>query len=265
MYIEIFVSILLLLLFIVLVKRWINKEVERRIQQEQLLFQQNRLIAMGEMMSNVAHHWKQPLNTVALLVMNIQKNYQANKLTNEYLEEKVEDIEETIEKMSQTLEDFTYYLTPSANKELFCVNQSMKTAIKLLSHDLQKNRITVEFHAQNAYNCMGQKNELTQVFIAILNNARDALLKEEEVQNKKITVTLTEVEQQIHITIQDNGKGIASELLDKVFDPYFTTAHKTQGKGLALYMAKVLIIERFNGDITVRNSSGALFEITIKK
>ena len=256
--------ILLLLLFIFFLRRWIEKKVEQRIQEERLMFQQNRLIAMGELMSNISHHWRQPLNNIALLIMNIQKSHQTNNLTNEYFDEKIDDIEHTIEQMSHTLESFTYYLTPTKDNELFSINQSIKTTIQLLSPVFKKNNITINFDSQETYNYLGRKNEFTQVLIIILNNARDALLKESDISNKTISIDITQTDGTIQISIQDNGKGIPPELLHKVFDPYFTTYHKTQGRGLALYIAKMLIIEGFNGDINVLNNNGALFTINIE-
>ena len=254
---------LLLTLFIFFLREWIEKKVDKRVQEERLMFQQNRLIAMGEMMSNISHHWRQPLNTIALLVMNIQKSHQTNNLTNKYFDEKIDDIETTIEEMSHTLENFAYYLTPTQESELFSVNQSVKTTIQLLSPTFKKNNITINFNPQQTYNYLGRKNELTQVLMIILNNAKDALVKESNITNKTINIDIKQIDDSIQISIQDNGKGIPPELLHKVFDPYFTTSHKTQGRGLALYIAKMLIIEGFNGDINVSNNRGALFTITI--
>jgi C4-dicarboxylate-specific signal transduction histidine kinase len=242
---------------------WIDKEVKRQVRKSHLYFQENHLIAMGELLENIAHHWKQPLNTISLIALNIQKQSSRDEVTPLYLEEKLCDIEEIIEEMSNTIEEFHTYLNPTKNRELFLVNKTIQISIKTLSSFLKKYNINITFIEHDSYKYNGYKNELLHVLIVILTNAKDSLIKNKELKNKKIIVTISEIEDKIHITIQDNSFGILDRNLHRVFDPYFTTAHKTQGKGLGLYIAKMIIINKFNGSISVYNKDGAVFDIIL--
>ena len=264
--------ILLLLLLILLIsiilfylRKWLKSEIERQVNIERLHFQQNRLIAMGEMLENISHHWRQPLNNLSLLALNIQKSHQKGELTEAYLEEKIFSIEDTVEEMSQIIESFSDYLCPKKSPESFSVNESINMSINMLSAMLKKHHIHLEFKEKATIHYIGFKNELIQVLLIILKNAKNALLNNKELSDKKISIELIHKNREITISIQDNSLGISEELLDKIFDPYFTTEHKTQGRGLGLYIAKRIIITDFNGNIQVRNNNGARFEIILNE
>ena len=244
-------------------KQWLEKEVEERTQKPRVHFQQNRLIAMGELMGNISHHWKQPLSGISVMLLNIQKHSHKNNLSQEYLEEKIMDIEDTIEEMAKTIEEFSEYLTPAKEVESFSLNKSINIAVKLLHSVFSKHNIQIIFEESETIYYNGWKNELIQVITIILNNAKDALIKNEILDKKKILITLSKNNGKVKISIKDNGLGISDKNLCKVFDPYFSTAHKTQGRGLGLYLAKMITIERFNGTINVYNNDGAVFELIL--
>jgi len=260
---NIIISTILLIIFLYLVKLWIEKEVKRQVEETRLHFQENRLIAMGELLGNIAHHWKQPLNSISLMAMNIQKQSDKGELTPLYLEEKLLDIEEVIEEMSKTIEEFYSHLSPRKDREKFSINKTIKVAIKILSSLLKRQKIDILFIEEDNYIYNGYKNELLQALLIILTNAKESLVNNKELIEKKITIKLSKIENRISITIQDNSLGILDENLHRVFDPYFTTAHKTQGKGLGLYIAKMIIIEQFHGSISVHNEGGAVFNIIL--
>ena len=260
---NIIIAIILLIILLYLGKIWLDREVKRQVEETRLHFQENRVIAMGELLGNIAHHWKQPLNTISLMALNIQKQSERGELTPQYLEEKLFDIEDTIEEMSKTIEEFSTHLSPIKGKENFSINRTIKISIKILSSVLKQHNIAVNFIEAQQYTYNGYRNELLQALLIILTNAKDSLIKNQELKEKKITLILSKSEGKISITIQDNSLGILDKNLHRVFDPYFTTAHKTQGKGLGLYIAKMIIIERFNGSISVHNKGGAVFNITL--
>jgi signal transduction histidine kinase len=262
---QVTIAILLLLLlgsgyWIWVLRKKINNEQDKSAEQQQLLVREDRLSEVGSMMGNIAHQWKQPLNNIALLVLNIQNSYRKNQLTMEYLEDKVFAIEDTLEYMSQTIEDFSDYLSPRKAKHNFYINDSVEKAMELTMPTLNKSNIDIIFMAEDEYEFMGRKNELTQVLIILINNARDALIKDKENQDKIIEINLEEVEGKIQLTIQDNGLGVPKHLLDKIFEPYFTTNNDTKGRGLGLYMAK-MIVEGLDGTIKTFNNKGAVFEL----
>jgi C4-dicarboxylate-specific signal transduction histidine kinase len=259
------IAILFLLLlgagyWIWLLRKIINNEQNKRAEQQQLLVRDDRLSEMGSMMGNIAHQWKQPLNNIALLVLNIQNSYRKNQLTTEYLEDKVFAIEETLEYMAQTIEDFSDYLSPRKTKNNFYINDSVEKAMELTMPTLNKSRVDIIFMAEDEYKFMGRKNELTQVLIILINNARDALMKDTENQDKTIEINLEEHKEKIQIIVRDNGLGIPKHLLNKIFEPYFTTNNDTKGRGLGLYMAK-MIVEGLEGTIKIFNDKGAVFEL----
>jgi len=246
-------------------KKKVEQEIASRLENERLLFRQHRLVAMGEMMNNIAHQWRQPINNINLLVLNIQNKYNTKKLTNKYLDEKVSTIEDTIEYMSQTINDFSTYLSPNKEKNTFSINHSITMATNLLLPLYKKNQITIDFPTTTLFQYFGYENEFIQVLIILLNNAKDALLKDKENKNKYILLTIEKSTTCTIIKISDNAQGISENHIDQVFDPYFTTSHKKQGKGLGLYIAKMIIEESFDGKITAENhTNGCTFTLYIK-
>jgi len=238
----------------------LKQEMDKNQEQLKLLTREDRLSELGSMMGNIAHQWKQPLNNIALLVLNIQNTHNKNQLTTEYLEDKIFAIEDTIEYMSQTIEDFSDYLSPTKEKRNFYLNDSVEKAIELTSPVLKKAHIDIIFLADDDFEYWGRKNELTQVLIILINNAKDALIKDTKNSQKSIEINLIKEKNSLLLTVQDNGKGVPIEIIDKIFEPYFTTNSDTKGRGLGLYMAKTLI-EGLGGEIEVENSGGAYFKL----
>lgn len=222
-----------------------------------------RLATIGEMMGNISHQWKQPLNNIALLVLNIDNSFRKGSLTLEYLEDKVDAIEDTIDYMSQTIEDFSDYLNPNREKNRFYISDSVEKAMELTMPSLIRNQIDIIFYAEDEYEFYGRKNELTQVLIILINNAKDALIKDKSNSNKIINIHLEKDEKQIKLSTHDNGLGIKAEIIENIFNPYFTTNEPSKGRGLGLYMAQKIIVDGFNGKIDVRNSNGAIFEVSL--
>ena len=222
-----------------------------------------RLATIGEMMGNISHQWKQPLNNISLLVLNLDNTYRKGNMTLEYLEDKVDAIEDTIEYMSQTIEDFSDYLNPNRQKSKFYLSDSVEKAMELTMPSLTKSHIDIIFYEEDDYEFYGRKNELTQVLIILINNAKDALSKDTNNRSKSINITLEEVDKNFILIIHDNGLGVAPELFKKIFEPYFSTNEQTKGRGLGLYMSKKIIDEGFNGKIEVSNDNGAVFKLII--
>jgi C4-dicarboxylate-specific signal transduction histidine kinase len=222
-----------------------------------------RLATIGEMMGNISHQWKQPLNNIALLVMNIDNTYRKGKMTIDYMEDKVDAIEETIEYMSQTIEDFSDYLNPNRVKSSFYLSDSVEKAMELTMPTLTKSKVDIIFYDEDDYELYGRRNELTQVLIILINNAKEALLRDINNKNRSITITLEKIDKDFILTISDNGLGVPTELLTKVFEAYFSTNEQTKGRGLGLYMAKKIINEGFNGKIELSNDNGAVFKLIL--
>jgi len=243
----------------------IQKEIDQRLQQEQILIQQSKLASMGEMIGNIAHQWRQPLAQISAIHMNMKVTHDFNKFTKEYLEGKIKEANKLTSYMSQTISDFQNFFKPQGEKECFSIEKACKDAYFILESSLKYHGIKVDFEVEQDSDVYGYKNEYSQVILNILSNAKDVLL-ERQVENPSINVQIKEGENFTIVKIKDNGGGVKAEILDKIFEPYFTTRHKTQGTGIGLYMSKNIIERNMNGYINVRNvDDGALFTIKVAR
>ena len=267
---------LILGLIIVLIKNWainkLNKELQQRVneaiketqEKDKIIFHQNKLTSMGEMMENIAHQWRQPLAQINSAVLLLDDLIYAQGTKNAEIENKLTEIEDLTMYMSKTISDFRDYHTPNREKSNFFLHDNIIQAIKIVDISLLHDNIEVNILCREKYKYKGYKNELKQVLIVLLNNARDAL-KQNSIKDAKIEVKVTKDIDTIYITVCDNAKGIKEEHLDRIFEPYFSTKHKSQGAGLGLYLAKMIIQESFNGLLNVYNTQeGACFEIRLK-
>lgn len=245
----------------------LNKNLEQRVLQEvakneektKLMFQQSRLANMGEMLANIAHQWRQPLNELSIDLFRLKQA--VNTPNSEFLD--IYDHSKTVIKgMSNTIEDFRNFFNSNTKKESFLVSSAVEDAAIMLQRTLEKDGIKLDFSYDKNIFLTGYKNELAQVFVNLFTNARDAF-REINIDNKLIKVSVKQSKGFVILKIQDNAGGIKEDIKDKIFEPYFTTKHPIVGTGLGLYMNKK-IIEKFNGDISVHNVKfGTCFEIKI--
>jgi signal transduction histidine kinase len=247
----------------------VKDEIDKRSQQEQLLIQQSKMSAMGEMVGSIAHQWRQPLNVVALLVSDIVEAYEFDELDEEYMEKAQKDIMENIKFMSETIDDFRNFFRVSKEKEVFNTESVVKDVLKLYFHQSKNLNIDITLidHELNSdeLSVSGFKNEFKQVVLNLLNNARDILV-EKEVNDKKINVEFILKDDAVLISVEDNGGGVPDDIIDKVFQPYFTTKHEGRGTGIGLYMSKTIIENNMGGELTVSNSTiGAKFLVLLHK
>jgi len=243
----------------------IQKEISQRLEQEQILIQQSKLASMGEMIGNIAHQWRQPLAQISAIHMNMKVTYDFDKFTKEYLNNKIKEANKLTSYMSQTISDFQNFFKPQGEKECFSIEKACKEAYFILESSMKYHGINIEFDVKEDSEVYGYKNEYSQVILNILSNAKDVLL-EREIEEPSINVQIKEGENFAIVKIKDNGGGVKEEILDKIFEPYFTTRHKTQGTGIGLYMSKNIIERNMSGYINVRNvDDGALFTIKVAR
>lgn len=243
----------------------IQKEIKQRIQQEQLLIQQSKLAAMGEMIGNIAHQWRQPLAQISAIHMNMKVTYDFDKFTKEYMKEKMDEAKKLTSYMSQTISDFQNFFKPQGEKELFSVEKACREAYFIVESSFKFHGIEVSFNVKEDVEVVGYKNEFSQVVLNLISNAKDIIL-ERKIKEPKIDIEIKSGETYAIVKVQDNAGGVNPEIIDKIFDPYFTTRHKTQGTGIGLYMAKNIIERNMHGHINVRNSKdGALFTAKVSK
>jgi PAS domain S-box-containing protein len=230
---------------------------------EQMLMQQSRLAAMGEMINNIAHQWRQPLNALGLLVQQIGLFYEMGEFDKEYLDGSVHKSMELIRHMSRTIDDFRNFFTPDKEKVQFAVHEVVAKALALVEESFNHQHIGLVVHALASPTVSGFPNEYSQTMLNILINARDALV-ERRPADAKVIVTIREEEGRSVVTIADNAGGIEEKVMDKIFEPYFTTKGPDRGTGVGLFMSKTIIEKNMGGKLTVRNTgNGAEFRIEV--
>lgn len=232
--------------------------------QKAMLFQQSKLAAMGEMIDNIAHQWRQPLNTLSVIVQDVEYAYGSGRLDKNYIRTITSESMEQIVFMSQTIEDFRNFVKPDQKNTPFDLNQPVAESLELLAGMFESQRITIDVqYSDTTLEIFGSASEFKQVMINLLQNARDALI-ENNSTNPTITIHIFGDETYGAITIQDNGGGISSDVIDRIFEPYFTTKEEGKGSGIGLYMSYSIIRTKMGGTIGVENvKDGTLFTLTL--
>jgi len=233
------------------------EEVAKNREKDAMLVQRDRQAAMGEMIGNIAHQWRQPLNMLALIVQEMAMRGGAGELTREYLDESSSLAVDLTRHMSQTINDFREFFRPEREKVPFSPREVIRNSLRLVEGSLREHRISVEVIEHGELPAVGYPNQFAQVVLNILSNARDALV-ERKVSNPLIRVELSLNAERSVITIRDNAGGIPSDIMHRIFDPYFTT--KKDGTGVGLHMSRTIIERNMSGSLTVRNEAeGAAF------
>ena len=217
---------------------------------EDMLIQQSKMAQSGEMIGNITHQFRQPLNNISYIMINIKKRFENKKLDAQYFHKKLTQVDEQLQFLSTTIDHFKDFYTPSKQKEDFYLKDAIESSITVLSANLKKRNITLEqnYKINQDIKIFGIQNELSQVILSILSNASDALRDRE---NPLITIDIDANEAEIILSISNNGKQIEKRVFNKIFEPYFST--KKEGSGIGLYLSKIIINKSFDGDLQVKN------------
>jgi len=231
---------------------------------DNILIEQSRFAAMGEMIEQIAHQWRQPLNTLALLNQNFYFKIQLGTVKKDDAVTTHDQINEQLQYMSQTIDDFRNFSNPSKEKEVFCVEAVIQSTLNLSDGSLKEAKIKAHMFSEKEHFTFGIAQELTQVFMNLIKNTQDAVL-EKKIERPILKFSVSEEKENIIIRIQDSAGGIEDSKLDTIFDVYFSTKGKG-GSGLGLYMSKEIIEKSMLGTIVVENANkGALFTIRLPK
>ena len=219
---------------------------------------------MGEMISMIAHQWRQPISVIAAIATNIKINQDLGNLKDEKLRNYTDDIDTQVKYLSQTIDDFRNFFKPDKEKENVNLNEAVHHAIKLISKTLQTHNIEVVEIFQEGIQANIYRGEFQQVILNLINNAQDAIMQR-EIPDGRITVHTEEENDQIKIIVCDNGGGIEKSHYEKIIEPYFTTKGNN-GTGLGLYMCRTILETHMDGTLSYYNKDdGACFIISFTK
>ena len=235
-------------------KENIQNEIKNTLEKEKLLIQQSKMATMGEMLGSIAHQWKQPLSVISMSNGLLR----FNKEDKDFLDEKshnesLDNIDISVNNLSQTIDDFRNFFNPNKARVLFKISEAYNETIKLLSSQLRNNDIEIITDIADI-EIYGSQNELQQTLVNLLKNAKEELIKKDQKDKRYIFVTTKKDDNFVYITIYDNANGIDETIIDKVFDPYFTTKEKEGGTGIGLYMSRQIVEISLKGTITVSNT-----------
>ena len=251
----------------------ISKEKEQESllkEKERFIFQQSKMAAMGEMLENIAHQWRQPLSVISTAATGIKMEKEFGISTESVELERLTLINDSAQFLSQTIDDFRNFFKPKKDKEAFFIEEMIDKTLNIVSSKF-KNRNIQMIKNIDTIKIIGYESELIQVIMNILNNARD-ILEEKEIEDRLVFINSFIQDTDVIITIKDTGGGIDKDVISKIFEPYFTTKHQSQGTGIGLYMSEEIIKKHMNGSISVDNNiftyndkeyTGAMFTLTI--
>ena len=232
---------------------------------QELLIAQSRSAAMGEMVSMIAHQWRQPISVIGMCANNMILDMELGDIDPKELDKQLHDILFQTEYLSTTIDDFRNFFKPNKHKEWVNIKDILEDAVKLLEKSFENNLIVVRLHVNAHTPIMIHKRELLQVFLNILKNAKEAL-EQNTPTGRLISIALEEIPEAIVITICDNGGGMNENALKHLFEPYFSTKNEKNGTGLGLYMSKTIVEKHLLGTIKAYNAEkGACFEIHLPK
>ena len=263
---EAYIKNILIISFIVMVvlliiSKYVSNFLEEKFRQykqelskkQMILHQQSKMAAMGEMIGNIAHQCRQPLSTITTASSGMVLQKEMGVLTDEFFFEASKKINTSAQYLSQTIDDFRNFFTPNKEKTKFLLNDTLSTTLDLISAQFTAKDIHIIKNIENI-ELDSYENELIQALINILNNAKDELVKKPSDEEKYIFIDIFRNEKnEVNIIIKDNAAGIPNEYIDKIFEPYFSTKHKSQGTGIGLYMTEEIITKHLQGQIFVEN------------
>lgn len=250
----------------------ISKEVAQNRKKDIIMFQQARFASLGEMLNNIAHQWRQPLGSITMIIQSFQTKMHVGKLTEKFVDEKVNDALLLASNMSTTLEDFKNFFSPNKTKSEFSIKNCIEHSIELSKYFLNKENIKIDLIVKKDKQITTFYNELSHTLLNIISNSKDALVSSVNKNDRIIKIIVNSKKNFVFINIIDNGGGVPDDILPKIFEPYYTTKYKSAGTGIGLYMSKQIIEKHLNGEISCKNIKlevdkkvfkGASFTITI--
>ncbi|MEA2047938.1 MAG: transporter substrate-binding domain-containing protein [Campylobacterota bacterium] len=234
----------------------LEKEISSKLEEihykDAMLLEKTKLAAMGEMIGSIAHQWRRPLSTLHINIEMLEEDYKEKKIDKKFLEQFIRTNSEIIQYMSNTINDFQHFYKIDKEKRLFDVMKKIQAVSDLKLNQLEESGISITKEGES-FMVLGYPSEFQQVILNLISNAKDALIKN-KILNPSIKINLFSDDAKGYIQISDNAGSIDKKILEKVFEPYFTTKEKEGGTGLGLYMSKMIIEKNMNGKLSISNS-----------
>lgn len=247
----------------------LNCEVENQLklirQKDEQLQYQSRLVQMGEILNMIAHQWRQPLSAISATTSFLSTSLILNNFSKESFLDEINKIEKYAKHLSDTIDDFRNFFKQTKTKEVTSLEEITNTTIDIVKAILQAQNIKIYLRYDCNVSFLTYKNELSQAILNIVKNAQDAFL-ERKIDNRIIEISTYAENEFLCLSIKDNAGGIKEEIIDKIFDIYFSTKNSKNGTGLGLYMSRIIIEDHCNGKLSVRNlEDGCIFTIKLPK
>ena len=231
----------------------IKEEVDKNIKIQKQLFTAEKISSMIEMINNISHQWRQPLSIISTVSSGMLLKKEYGLLDDKEFRDNCIMIDNNVQFISKTIDNFRNFIDNDNNKKVFDLENAIEDFLNLVSALITNDHINIILNLEKDIKINGYENELIQCFINIFNNARTAL-NERKIEEKLIFITTSIEDNKVIITIKDNAQGISEEIMNKLFEPYITTKHQSQGIGLGLYITYNLIVDKMNGAIDIVNT-----------
>ena len=243
----------------------VQEEVEKNKEKDAQLYEQAKMASMGEMIGNIAHQWRQPLSIISTIASGIKLRHKINQLELETVSSQMDDIIDKTKHLSDTIDTFKNFLIDKRTFDEVVIQDSLNDSINIIESSLKYSNIQLikDINENEPIKIMTIQNELIQVLINIFHNAKDILI-ERKIDYPTVHIKLSKVDNMVVIIVEDNAGGIPENIILRIFEPYFTTKHKSQGTGLGLHMSYKIVTESLKGQIYVKNGEkGARFYIQL--
>ena len=248
--------------------------VTKNISDMKFIEEQSKLVSMGEMIGNIAHQWRQPLSIISTASTGVLFQKEYGLLTDKVLIDSMNSINNSAQYLSKTIDDFRNFIKNDKTEEITSIKDAIAFTINLTEASLKNNYINLIVNCEADMTIHAIKNELVQCFLNIINNAKDALITDAKEENRYIIIETKQIEDDLELSIKDSAGGIPDEIIGRIFEPYFTTKHKSLGTGIGLSIVNKILRDKYCANVTVYNESftyndcvyyGACFKITFNK
>ena len=248
--------------------------VTKNVSDLKFIEEQSKLISMGEMIGNIAHQWRQPLSIISTASTGVLFQKEYGLLTDKVLIDSMNSINNSAQYLSKTIDDFRNFIKNDKTEEITSIKDAIAFTINLTEASLKNNYINLIVNCEADMTIHAIKNELVQCFLNIINNAKDALITDAKEENRYIIIETKQIEDDLELSIKDSAGGIPDEIIGRIFEPYFTTKHKSLGTGIGLSIVNKILRDKYCANVTVYNESftyndcvyyGACFKITFNK